>query len=138
MGVRGDADPGPGAVARPRDAPGGVPRRHEQAPRDGRGDARRSGLDARRAEPCGLRRVRFPLAPLDGRREDPEGIPPTRELGVADPEAQVNQTFRTASTRSSRATSRCAPVAISRTVARPAFSSRSPSRTAKRAPIALA
>src|SRR5207244_10888428 len=119
MGVRGDADPSPGAVARPRDAPGGVPRRHEQAPRYGRSDARRSGLDPRRAEPRGLRRVRFPLAPLDGRREDPEGIPPARELGVADPEARVNQTFRTASTRSPRATSRSAPGAISRPAARP-------------------
>src|SRR5947208_16392075 len=123
MGVRGDADPGPGAVARPRDAPGGVPRRHEQAPRDGRGDARRSGLDARRAEPCGLRRVRFPLAPLGGRTADPEGIPPTRELGAADPEARANQTFRRPTTSASTATCRCAPVAIPRTVARPGFRS---------------
>src|SRR5256885_10857169 len=98
MGVRGDADTGPGALARPRDAPGGVPRGHEQAPRDGRSDARRSGVDPRRAEPRGLRRLRFPLASLDGRREDPEGIPPSRELGVADPEARMNQTFPPATT----------------------------------------
>src|SRR5438105_10650059 len=98
MGVRGDADPSPRSMARPRDAPGGVPRGHEQAPRDGRSDARRSGVDPRRAEPRGLRRVRFPLAPLDGRREDPEGIPPSWELGVANPEARMNQIFRTAST----------------------------------------
>src|SRR5438876_11247538 len=138
MGIRGDADPSPGSMARPRDAPGRVPRRHEQAPGHGRSDARRSGVDPRRAEPRGLRRVRFPLAPIDGRREDPEGIPPARELRVADPDARVNQTFRTASARPSRATARCAPVAISLTAAWPAFLARSPSRTANWAPVAFA
>src|SRR5207249_356019 len=62
MGVRGDADPGPRALACPGDAAGRVPRGHEQAPRDGRPDARAPGLAPRGTESRRLRRLRLAVA----------------------------------------------------------------------------
>src|SRR5438094_4690410 len=138
MGVRGDADAGPRALACPGNAAGRVPRGHEQAPPDGRPDARRPGLAPRGAEPGRLRRLRLAVAPPDDRRGGPEGVPAARGLGVADPKARLNQASRTASTRSSIAISRWTPFAISRNVARPCFNSLSPRITTKRALIAFA
>src|SRR2546428_10338373 len=62
LGVRRNADARPRAVARPRDAPRGVPTGHEQAPRNGRRDPRRPRLDPRSAEPRRLRDLRLDLA----------------------------------------------------------------------------
>src|SRR5207249_8879090 len=138
MGVRGDADPGPRALACPGDAAGRVPRGHEEAPRDGRPDARGPGLAPRGTEPRRLRRLRLAVAPPDDRRGDPEGVPAARGLGLAGAGARLNQAFRRAATRSATAISRWTPFAISRSVARPCFNSRSPRMTAKRAPIAFA
>src|SRR5205823_207089 len=78
MGVRGDADPGPWALACPGDAAGRVPRGHEQAPRHGRPDARRPGLAPRGTEPRRLRRLRLAVAPADDRRGAPEGVSAAR------------------------------------------------------------
>src|SRR6266705_6139276 len=55
LGFRGDADARSRPVARPRDAPRGIPAGHEQAPRHGRCDPRRPRLDPRPTEPRGLR-----------------------------------------------------------------------------------
>src|SRR6058998_169799 len=138
MGLRRDADPRPRPVARPRDAPRGIPAGHEQAPRHGRLDSRRTGLDPRAAEPGGLRDLRIDVPALHGRRERAGRVPAARRLGFAGSGPRVAGGLRIASTRSAKATSRWTPDAMSRTVALVAFSSFSPSNTAYRAPIAFA
>src|SRR5947209_11906281 len=138
VGVRGDADPRTWAVACPRDAPRGIPAGHEQAPRHGRLDSRRTGVDPRAAESGGLRHLRIDVAAPHRRRERPARVPEARRLGFPDSGPRATGGLRIASARSASATSRWTPDAMSRTVALATFSSFSPSNTAYRAPIAFA
>src|SRR3989442_15126389 len=130
MGLRRNADPRPRPLARPPDAPRGIPARHEQAFRDGRLDSRRTGLGPRAAEPGGLRHLRLDVAPAHRRRERAGRVPEARRLGFPDSGSRVTGGLRIASARSAKATSRWTPDAMSRTVALAVFSSFSPSNTA--------
>src|SRR5437899_5568647 len=138
VGLRGDADPRTWAAACPRDAPRGIPAGHEEAPRHGRLDSRRTGLDPRAAEPGGLRYLRIDVAAPHGRRERAVRVPEARRLGFAGSGPPAAGGLRIASTSSASATSDSPHDAKSRTVALAAFSSFSPSNTAYRAPIAFA
>src|SRR5439155_19496986 len=112
MGVRGDADPGPRALACPGDAAGRVPRGHEQAPRDGRPDARGPGLAPRGTESRRLRRLRLAGAPPDDRRGDPEGFPAARGLGLPGAEGGGLQGYWDASRRAASSIVRWTPFTI--------------------------
>src|SRR5207244_2778317 len=114
MGLRRDADPRPWPVAHPRDAPRGIPAGHEQAPRHGRLDSRRTGLDPRAAEPGGFRNLWIDVAARHGRRERAVRVPAACRLGFAGPGPRVTGGLRIASTRSAKATSRWTPDALSR------------------------
>src|SRR2546428_7059401 len=100
MGLRGDADPGPGTLARPRDAPRGVPAGHEQTPWAGRGDARGPRLDPRGTKPRGLRDLRIDVAAAHRRRGRARRVPAARRIGRADPGTRLTSIPRTAPTRS--------------------------------------
>src|SRR5881296_2212530 len=103
MGVRGNADPRTRPVARPRDAPRGIPAGHEQTPRHGRFDPRWTGLAPRAAEPRGLRDLRLDVAAPHRRRERAARVPEARRLGFADSGPRVTAGLRMASTRSAMA-----------------------------------
>src|SRR3989441_10995636 len=104
MGLRRDADPRPWPVARPRDAPRGIPAGHEQTPRHGRLDSRRTGLDPRGAEPGGLRNLRLDVATPHGRRERAVRVPEARRLGFAGAGPRVTGGLRIPAARSAKAT----------------------------------
>src|SRR2546427_12249381 len=105
MGVRGDADPCPRAVARPRDAPRGVPAGHEHTLWYGRGDARGPRLDPRGTKPRGLRNLRIDVAAAHRRRGRARRPPPARRLARAAPGARLRSLLRPAATGPRGATS---------------------------------